>query len=509
MTDNMMNEEELILTDLEEGVSYEAASLAGNLKLNNLIVLYDSNRTTLDGDISLSSSNNIRLIYEGMGWNTLEVINGEDFAAITAAISQAKESDKPTLIEVRTNIGQYSKLEGSHLSHGKPLEKEDISSIKQKLGIRDIPFAVASEAVEDFRYIIEARNSNIVEAFNNKVSKLSEEDQDFINSLISKDKTIPMGEIDLDLAIPNELRTVGGKVLNAYAKNSKLLFGGSCDLFSSCKNYIEDQGDFSSNNYSGKNIYFGVREHGMASILNGLALVGYIPYGSTFLSFSDYLKPAIRMAAMQSLPVIYIFTHDSISVGEDGPTHQPVEQLCNLRNTINIKTYRPADSNEIIGAFKDIMNDFTKPTALILSKNSITPLEGTSVNNVKKGGYIVREEQRSFDGILISSGEELSTVLEVSRRLAIKGFDLRVVSMPSLDIFLQQSDEYIDKILPVEKRKIVVEKSLGVNWNKLIFNDKYIISQEQYGTSGKKEDILKKYKFDVDSLEEKIESLIK
>ena len=495
--------------DLEEGVSYEAASLAGKLKLNNLIVLYDSNRTTLDGELSLSSDNNIRLIYEGMGWNTLEVINGEDYSMISAMIDQAKTSDKPTLIEVRTNIGEYSKLQGSSLCHGKPLEKEDITAIKEKLGIRDIPFAVASEALEDFRYIIEARNSNIVDEFNNRVSKLSEEDQKFINDLISKDKNITMGEIDLDPTSQDELRTVGGKVLNAYSKGSKLLFGGSADLFASCKNLIEDGGVFSSSNYAGRNIYFGVREHAMASILNGLALVGYIPYGSTFLSFSDYLKPAIRMAALQKLPVLYIFTHDSISVGEDGPTHQPVEQLTNLRNIIGMKTYRPCDSNETLGAFKDIMTNLDMPSALILTKNYIQPLEGTSVNSVKKGGYIVKEEQRNFDGILISSGEEVMTAIEVSKRLAVKGFDLRVVSMPSLGIFLQQSDEYIDEVLPVEKRKIVIEKSLGVNWNKLIFNDKYIISQEQYGASGKKDDVLKKYGFDIDTLEAKVESLIK
>lgn len=495
--------------DLMEGVSYEAASLAGNLKLNNLIVLYDSNNVTLDGKLPLSSNNNILKVYEGMGWNTLEVDNGENFVAISEAINEAKRSDKPTIIEVKTHIGKYSKLEDSHLCHGKPLDKEDITSIKEKLGIRDIPFAVASEALDDFRYIIQARNCNLVNDFNKKLETLSEEDRKFIYELSSEEKNISMGEIDLDPTVQDELRIIGGKVLNAFAKGSKLLFGGSADLFSSCKNYIEDGGEFSSDNYAGRNIYFGVREHGMASILNGLALVGYIPYGSTFLSFSDYIRPAMRMAALQKLPVIYIFTHDSITVGEDGPTHQPVEQLNILRNTINLKTFRPCDSNEVLGSFKYIMSNLDSPSAIVLSKNSVKPLELTSVNSVKKGGYIVRKEQRTFDGILISSGEEIDDVVEISERLAVKGFDLRVVSMPSLNLFLQQSPEYIDEILPVEKRKIVIEKCPGSIWNKLIFNDKYIISLEEYGKSGKKEDVLKKFNFDVDSLEEKVEALIK
>lgn len=494
--------------DLMEGVSYEAASLAGNLQLDNLIVLYDSNRVTLDGELKLSSNNNIRTIYEGMGWNTQEVSNGEDTNAISLAIDEAKKSNKPTLIEIKTTIGKYSKLEGTNLCHGKPLDTEDITAIKEKLGIRDIPFAVASDALEDFRYIIGSRNVNLIEDFSDKFEKLSSSDKQFIESLFNKNKDIPLGEFDLDPAVQDEIRTVGGKVLNAYS-SSKLLFGGSADLFSSCKNYIEDGGVFSKDNYQGKNIYFGVREHAMGSILNGLSLCGYKAYGSTFLSFSDYLKPAIRMAALQNLGVFYIFTHDSISVGEDGPTHEPVEQLNNLRTTINLKTYRPCDGNEVIGSFKDIMENDDCPSALVLSKNSVKPLEETSVNSVRLGGYVVRSEQRSFDGILISSGEEVSTAVEIAERLAVKGFDLRVVSMPSLGIFLEQTPEYIDEILPVEKKKIVIEKAPGVIWNKLIFNDKYIISQEEYGVSGKRDDVLKKFGFDIDTLEEKIENLIK
>lgn len=494
--------------DLMEGVSYEAASLAGTLKLNNLIVLYDSNKMSLDGKTKLTFTENVRLIYEGLGWNTLEVLNGEDSAMISAAIDQAKLSDKPTLIEVSTNIGQYSKLEGSNLCHGTPLEKEDISSIKQKLNLRDVSFTVSLEAMEDFQYLINERNANLVSDFEQKLTKLSEEDLNFINSLMANKKDIVINDLDISNE-EAELRLTAGKVLNAYSKASNLLFGGSADLFSSCKNYIEDGKDFEESNYAGKNIYFGVREHAMSSILNGLSLVGYRAYGSTFLAFSDYMRPAMHLACMMHLPVTYIFTHDSISVGEDGPTHQPIEQLNTLRNTINLDVYRPCDANEVAGVYKIIMSSNDNPKAIVLTKSPVKCLENTSINNVKYGGYIVKKEQRQLDGILISSGEELHQAIEISDRLFTKGFDLRVVSMPSLNTFLKQTDEYIDEILPVEKKKIVIEKAPSVVWNKLIFNDKYIISQEEYGASGKKDDVLKKYGFDTDSLEKKVENLIK
>lgn len=494
--------------DLMEGVSYEAASLAGTLKLNNLIVLYDSNKMSLDGKTKLTFTENVRLIYEGLGWNTLEVLNGEDSAMISAAIDQAKLSDKPTLIEVSTNIGQYSKLEGSNLCHGTPLAKEDISSIKQKLNLRDVSFTVSLEAMEDFQYLINERNANLVSDFEQKLTKLSEEDLNFINSLMANKKDIVINDLDISNE-EAELRLTAGKVLNAYSKASNLLFGGSADLFSSCKNYIEDGKDFEESNYAGKNIYFGVREHAMSSILNGLSLVGYRAYGSTFLAFSDYMRPAMRLACMMHLPVTYIFTHDSISVGEDGPTHQPIEQLNTLRNTINLDVYRPCDANEVAGVYKIIMSSNDNPKAIVLTKSPVKCLENTSINNVKYGGYIVKKEQRQLDGILISSGEELHQAIEISDRLFTKGFDLRVVSMPSLNTFLKQTDEYIDEILPVEKKKIVIEKAPSVVWNKLIFNDKYIISQEEYGASGRKDDVLKKYGFDTDSLEKRVENLIK
>ena len=246
----------------------------------------------------------------------------------------------------------------------------------------------------------------------------------------------------------------------------------------------------------------------MGAILNGLALCGFRPYGSTFLSFSDYMKPAIRMSCMMNLPVVYIFSHDSISVGEDGPTHQPIEQLAMLREIPNLDVYRPADANEVIGAYKNALLN-NKPSVIILSRNTTPILENTKVNEVEKGGYIAYEPIKKPDGIIISSGEEVHTALEVAKNLAVKGIQIRVVSMPNLMNFLNQDSEYIESILPVEVRKIVIEASTTYLWSRLVFNSKYIIGLNEFGLSGSKKDIYKHFGFDVESLEEKVESLLK
>lgn len=496
--------------DLMEGVSYEAASLAGTLKLNNLIVLYDSNDISLDGTTSLSFKENVRERFEALGWNTSLVPNGNDLPMLNKTINDAKLSDKPTLIEVKTIIGEFSKNQGTNIVHGKPLDEEDITSIKNKLNLRDIPFTVSQNVMEDFQKIIFDRNENIVQEFERKFNELKEDSQLIIKQLMNKDKSIIIN--DLDFQIPDdkeEIRQSNGKVLNAYCKKSNILFGGSADLFGACKNYIEEGGDFSSDNYKGKNIYFGVREHAMGSIVNGLALVGFKPYCSTFLAFSDFLKPAIRLSAMMDLPIIYMFTHDSISVGEDGATHQPIEQLLSLRTIPNVEVFRPCDANEVLGTYKTIMEKKNGPSIIVLSRNKVPVLKDTSIKETANGAYIVKEEQRRLDGIIISTGEDIHNAIKVSNNLFTKGFDIRVVSMPSIKRFLEMPNDYREEILPIEIRKIVIEPSSSANWNKIIFNDKYIISIDEFGTSGNFSDIYKKYGFDVESLEHKIENLLK
>ena len=299
------------------------------------------------------------------------------------------------------------------------------------------------------------------------------------------------------------------KILNSIVKDNSFMVGGSADLFGAVKTYINDGGDLSYKNYSGQNIYFGIREHAMGAILNGLALCGYRVYGSTFLSFSNYMMPAIRMSAMLNLPITYIFTHDSISLGEDGATHQPVEQLAFFRTMPNVTVYRPCDANEVIGVYKTIMKENNGVSIISLSKTVLPILETTKATDVSRGAYVVREERRKLDGILISTGEEVHSAIEVAERLETKGFDIRVVSMPCIERFLENDSEYIDEVLPVGKKKIVIEAASSISWNRIVFNPKYLITLDQYGASGKRDDVLEKFGFDVDSLEAKVEELLK
>lgn len=497
--------------DLMEGASYEACSLAGHLKLNKLIVLYDSNDVCLDGKTNKTFTENISMRFISQGWNVIQVDDGENIESIDLAIKEAKQStDKPTLIEIKTTIGKYSSLEGTNKVHGTPLTKEDITSIKEKMKLRDIPFTVSKSSLDDLSYIINERCNNLVNEFNARVEKLPEDKKVLLDYFINDNKEIKLN--DLIYEAPEDrleaTRVTSGKILNSLVPNHLELIGGSADLFAANKTYVDGVGDFSSEDRNGRNIFFGVREHAMGCIMNGLALSGFRPYGSTFLSFSDYLKPAIRMACMMNLPVTYIFTHDSISVGEDGPTHQPIEQLSNLRTIPNLDVYRPADANEVIGAYKNALKN-NKPSAIILSRNKTKILENTKVNEVEKGAYIVYEPIKKPNGIVMTSGEELHQVLEVAKNLEVKGIYIRVVSVPNLITFLNQDDEYIESIIPVEIRKIVVEAGTTYIWSRLVFNSKYIIGLNNYGYSGSKEDIYKEVGFDIDSLEEKIENLLK
>lgn len=498
--------------DLMEGISYEACSLAGTLKLNHLIILYDSNNICLDGETSLTFQENISMRFISQGWNVITVEDGSHYEFIHKAIMEAKNSnDKPTLIEVKTTIGKYSLLEGTNKVHGSPLSDEDITNIKEKVGIRDIPFAISQNTIEEFQYILNQRCNHLYDAFMEKLSLQEESIQKEIAFFMGNDKRIDLKDLFYDAPIDKveSTRETSSKILNAIVPNSPYLIGGSADLFGANKTYIKDGGDFQSTSYLGKNIFFGVREHAMGAISNGLSLSGFRPYVSTFLSFADYLKPSLRLSCMMNLSNIYIFSHDSISVGEDGPTHQPVEQLLMLRSLPNLDVFRPADANEVIGSYKAVFDKENGPSAIILARNTVPILEETKVNEVEKGGYIAFDSMKKPDGIVISSGEELHNVLEVAKRLRVKGIEIRVVSMPNLGRFLAQDEEYIDMILPVEVRKIVVEASSSFSWNTLIYNSKYLITLDQFGASGKKDDVYKKYGFDVDQLEEKIENLLK
>ncbi len=494
--------------DLMEGVSYEAASLAGSLKLDNLIVLYDSNKVTMDGKIDNVFDEDITLRFESMHWNVLTT--SDDPQDIDDAIIKAKESDKPTIIQVATTIGKDSSLAGSNKSHSGCFDKEEVTKIKTTLGVRDIPFTISNEAVEEFRGYIRERNKDLVTNFDERKETLAEEEISILDKLINPDKSIKLTTLDYTKPDDNEelLRISAKKVLNSYSLISPLIIGGNADTSSSTKIYLNELTPFTKDNYVGRNINFGVREHAMASIANGLALAGYRPFVSTFLSFSDYLKPALRLTALMNLPVTYIFTHDSISIGQDGPTHQPVEQLVSLRAIPNMEVFRPADSNEVIGSFKTIYEN-NSPSSLIIGRNSIKILESTSISATSKGGYIVHNEERKLDGVIIATGEEVTLALEVMQLLKEKGYDLRVVSMPSIERYNNLTKEEKEELLPLGVKKFVIEKGSSYSWYSFVYKDSYLFTLDKFGASGKTEEVNSFYGFTKEEISLKIEALLK
>jgi len=494
--------------DLMEGVSYEAASLAGSLKLDNLIVLYDSNKTTMDGKIDNVFDEDITKRFESMNWTVLTT--SDEPQDIDDAIIKAKEADKPTIIQVTTTIGKDSSLAGSNKSHSGCFDKEEISKIKTTLGVRDIPFTISNEAVEEFRSYIKERNKDLVTNFDEIKEMLDEEKMCILNKLINPDKSIKLTTLDYTKPDDNEelLRISANKVLNSYSLISPLIIGGNADTSSSTKIYLNELTPFTKDNYIGRNINFGVREHAMASIANGLALAGYRPFVSTFLSFSDYLKPALRLTALMDLPVTYIFTHDSISIGQDGPTHQPVEQLVSLRAIPNMEVFRPADSNEVIGSFKTIYEN-NSPSSLIIGRDSIKILESTSISATSKGGYIVHNEERKLDGVIIATGEEVTLALEVMQLLKEKGYDLRVVSMPSIERYNSLTKEEKEELLPLGVKKFVIEKGSSYSWYSFVYKDSYLFTLDKFGASGKTEEVNSFYGFTKEEISLKIEALLK
>lgn len=488
--------------DLMEGISYEALSLAGKLKLNKLILLYDSNGISLDGDTTTTFTDNIKLRFESIGWNVITVSDPEDLTLVNDAFIKAKTSDLPTIIEFKTTIGKYSRLEGTKAVHGSILDGEDVKEIKEKLGLRDIPFQISSEASTYFSENIITRCNAEIEEWMGRISSLSEEDKEILNELDNSKKSVKLKDLYYDIPEDNReaTRVTSGKILNAIANSYKLLIGGSADVASSTYAKLND--------YEDRTINFGVREHAMGGIANGLALVGLTPFVSTFLSFSDYLKPAIRMSAMMNLPVIYVFTHDSITVGEDGPTHQPVEQLISLRSIPNLNVYRPIDANEVLGSYKSIF-DTREPSVIVLSRNKVNILDSTKVGEVKNGAYILKEELKRLDAILISSGEDAELTLEVANLLTEKGIDTRVVSMPSIERFKKMGKEYIDNILPDKSKTFVIEASSPYSWYQFVSDESHLFTMNTFGSSGNYKDVLNKYNFDAKYIENKIEELLK
>lgn len=493
--------------DLMEGVSYEACSLAGQLGLNKLIVLYDSNDVTLDGELKRSFNEDIKARFEAMRWNYLLVNDAEDTESINEAIEKAKTyAVGPTIIEIKSTIGKYSRNEGTCAVHGSPLDKEDIANIKNKLGLRESPFQVSLDAQNIMKERIIKRNKDVIEDWNKKVNTLDPDTKKNLDLLLNSNEPIKINNIYYNFpeSGKDSTRNVSGKVINSISNNYPFLMGGSADVSKSTMARIENTLDFSSATPSGRNINFGIRENAMASIANGMALSGITPFVSTFFSFSDYLKPGLRMSSLMNLPVIYVFTHDSISVGEDGPTHQPIEQLASLRALPNFDTYRPADANETIGAYKSILLN-RKPAAIVLGRNKVTIQDSTKTSEVNKGAYIVKKEINKLEAIIITSGEDMELTMQVYNGLIEKGYGIRIVSMPSMSRFEEQTEEYKNEILPKDVLTFVIEMSSSLSWYKYINNPSNMFTIDQFGKSGKKEDVLEYFGFTQENIQNIIE----
>ena len=486
--------------DLMEGVSYEALSLAGTLNLNKLIILYDSNSVTLDGSTDITFNEDIHLRFKSIGFNYIKTNNNID--DIDNAIKDAKNSNKPTLIEVKTIIGEGSLLEGTNKIHGGILTEEDTYQLKEKLNLSTIPFDIDINLVSEFRDKIKERMHSKYENWKN-IFYTSSDLVKFSNSIDLLSLVNPFYE-----KMDESMRDTNGKIMNVIGSNLYTFIGGAADTSLSTKTKILSSKMFSRNDYSGKNIYYGVREHAMAGISNGLASAGLLPFASTFLVFSDHMKPSIRMSALMDLPVTYVFTHDSITIGSDGATHEPVEQLDSLRSIPNFRVFRPADAREILGSWNEILNN-PKPSAIVLSRNNTPLLKNSDAKSVSKGAYIVKKENGRLSAIIIASGEEVNTVVKIAEELEKDKIYLRVVSMVSESLYEQTCNEYKASILPNGYKCIVVEYSNSNLWYKYIQNKNYLINLNSFGKSGTKEEVLKSFNLDYETLKERIKELVK
>ncbi|MCH6268507.1 transketolase [Neobacillus citreus] len=505
--------------DLMEGVAAEAASLAGHLKLGRLIVVYDSNDISLDGDLHMSFSECVQGRFEAYGWQVLRVEDGNDVEEIAKAIAAAKANqEQPTLIEVKTTIGYGSPNKGGKsAAHGAPLGKAEIKLVKEQYNWEyEEDFYIPEEVKLYFKELEEASQKK-EQAWNNLFTNYEEAFPSLAYELrhaisgqlpVGWDEYVPQYQIGKDTLAT---RSSGGEVLNALAKRVPQLFGGSADLSSSNKTLMKGEGNFSSADYSGRNIWFGVREFGMGAAVNGMALHGGLKvFGATFFVFSDYLRPAIRLSALMKVPVIYVFTHDSIAVGEDGPTHEPIEQLASLRAMPGLSTIRPADGNETAAAWKLALESTQEPTALILSRQDLPTLVDakTAYEGVKKGAYVVSKAQNS-DGLLLASGSEVSLAILAQQALEEEGIRVSVVSMPSWDRFEKQSQEYKESVLPKNvPARLAIEMGASMGWHKYVGDCGHVIAADQFGASAPCEKIIEEYGFTVKNIVSQFKSLL-
>ena len=509
--------------DLMEGVSAEAASLAGHLKLGRLIVLYDSNNISLDGKLNLSFSEDVQKRFKAYGWQVLYVEDGNDLTNIDKALVKAKaDTLRPTLIEVKTTIGFGSPNKaGSSASHGSPLGKEEVQltkaaykwSYEEDFYVPDEVYTHFSETVIKEGDHLEEKWNTLLDKYRIEYPELAKNLESAINGLLPDhwDSNLPQYEDGKKIAS----RSSSGEVINAFAKTVPALFGGSADLASSNKTTIKDANPFSSTDYSGRNIWFGVREFAMGAALNGMALHGGLKvYGATFFIFSDYLRPAIRLAALMKLPVTYVFTHDSIAVGEDGPTHEPIEQLASLRALPNLNLIRPADGNETVAAWKIALESLDKPTALVLSRQDLLTIPGTKEiadKGVRQGAYVISKARAETpSALLLATGSEVQLAVQAQSQLASENIFVSVVSFPSWNLFEHQSKEYKETVLPSNvKIRLAIEMGSTLGWERYVGDQGCVLGIDTFGASAPESIVLKEYGFTVEHVAAKVKELLK
>lgn len=499
-----------------EGITSEASSLAGTLSLGRLIVLYDSNNITIEGHTDLAFQENVRQRYEAYGFETFLVEDGNDLEAINAAITAAKSNlDKPSFIEVRTKIGYGSDVEGSEAAHGSPLGEESIKELKKNLNYPSLePFHVETEVYDYYASLVEEKKNRYAEwkemekAYREAYPELAKAlDEQFKE--ISIEELLENKELWTFDEKADATRNLSGTMINRLKDHYSSMIGGSADLASSNKTQMNGETSFSADNYAGRNLHFGVREHAMAAIGNGLALYGGLkPYVATFFVFSDFLKPMLRLSSIMGLPLTYVLTHDSIGVGEDGPTHEPIEQLSMLRSTPNFYTFRPADGKETAMGWFLALTSKTTPVGLVLTRQNLPQLENTG-EGALKGAYVVYEPEEDVEAILIASGSEVSLAIDSAKALAEEGVSVRVVSMPCMELFLEQDKSYQEEVLPKHIRaRVAVEAGASLSWGQFIGLDGTTVTLDRFGESAPGNVLFEEFGFTVDNVKKAVKEVL-
>ena len=501
--------------DIMEGVASEASSFAAVQKLNKLVVLYDSNDICLDGETKDAFSENVRARYEAYGWNTILVEDGANVDAVSAAIEQAKKSDKPTLIEVKTIIGAGSpNRQGTNGVHGAPLGDEETALFRKEIGWENEPFDIPADVYADFKVNVAERGENeyakwekLYADYKVKFPELAKE----LEEALTREDIKHLSKESFSFKNVGEAqatRNSSQDAINSVAAVLPTFFGGSADLSHSNMTFIKGDGLQDDEHRTERNVQFGVREFAMATVLNGLTLHGGVRvFGGTFFVFSDYLKAALRLSALQNLPVTYVFTHDSIAVGEDGPTHEPIEHLASLRTIPNTYVFRPADATEAQAAWYLSQKTNNKPTSIVLTRQNLPILENSSFEKVAKGAYVVYETAEDFDTILIATGSEVALAIDVARELEKDGSKVRVVSMPSVELFEEQSKEYKEELLPLNvRRRVSLEMGNSALWYKYVGLDGLAIGIDKFGASAPANKVIEEYGFTVEAVVEKIKN---